>query len=127
MNSIASMKKIKKSEQNDFLAYVLYDVLAGISGITSRRTIGGSFILYKEGVIFGLVADNQLYFKVDEHNKQSFTDRQCRPFTYQNQEGEDVALSYFEVPDEVVENKQLIGEWINQSCAASIRSKKQRA
>lgn len=127
MDSVHAMKQVTNREQNDFLAYVLYDVMAGINGVTSRRTIGGSFILYKDGIIFGLVAESQLYFKVDEQNKQLFIDRQSRPFTYQNQEGTDVALSYFEVPDEVLENKQLLREWIDQSCAASTRSKKQRA
>ncbi len=108
----------------EFLIYVFSEVLRGIPGITQRRTIGGSYILYKDGVIFGLVADNGLYFKVDGVTKPKYEDAGASAFTYQNGNGDDVALSYYEVPDGVLENKELLRQWIDEACEATKRKKK---
>ncbi len=109
---------------DDYLAYILYEVFSGISGITHKRTIGGSLILYKDWVIFGLIADNSLYFKVDAVTKPKYEAMGASPFTYQNKDGDDVALSYYEVPDGVIENKELLKQWIEEAQQVSQRAQK---
>ncbi len=48
----------------DFLTYVL-EQLSALKDLTSRRMFGGVG-LYGEGVFFGLIANDVLYFKVGE-------------------------------------------------------------
>lgn len=45
-----------------FHDYVLFDVFAGIEGITSKKMMG-EYILYTAGCIFGGLYDNRLLIK----------------------------------------------------------------
>lgn len=58
---------------SDFLAYVL-DQVAGLGGVTSRRMFGGAG-LYCEDFVFGLIADDVLYLRVDDSNREDYTAR----------------------------------------------------
>ena len=57
--------------RNDYLDYILQDVLGHIEGLHHRAMFGGVGI-YKDGVIFGLIYDNQLYFKVNNANRSRY-------------------------------------------------------
>ena len=61
------------SVSNDFLAYVI-DQLGG-RGYSSRRMFGGVG-LYSGELFFALIADDTLYFKVDDSNRGDFVARQ---------------------------------------------------
>ena len=54
-------------KDNSFHEYVMRDFLGDISGITSRAMFGG-WGVYKDGTIFGIIFDGELYFKVDKSN-----------------------------------------------------------
>jgi DNA transformation protein len=51
----------------DFLAYVL-EQLAGLGGVSSRRMFGGAG-LYCDEFFFALIADDVLYLRVDDSNR----------------------------------------------------------
>ena len=53
----------------DYLVYVL-DQMGALEGVAARRMFGGAG-LYWRGVMIGLVADDVLYFKVDEGSRGS--------------------------------------------------------
>ena len=97
--------------------------MAGVEGITARAMFGGHG-LYKEGVIFGLIADDQLYFKTGESNQKDYEAAGSRPFTYQAKKGKRVAMSYWEVPSDIMENRDEIGIWINKAVKVSLMAKK---
>ena len=46
----------------EFHDYILFDVFAGIEGITSKKMMG-EYILYTDGCIFGGLYDNRLLIK----------------------------------------------------------------
>ena len=54
--------------KNSFVEYILRDAMEGIDGVTAKAMFGGHG-LYKKGVIFGIIADDALYFKVDDKNR----------------------------------------------------------
>lgn len=56
-----------------FLAHVL-ELLDGLGAVGARRMFGG-YGLYRNDVMFALIADDTLYFKVDEHNRAEFEAR----------------------------------------------------
>ena len=63
---------------NDFLEYVL-DQFSAWGEVTVRKMFGGAG-LYRDGKMFGLVADNVAYLKVDEPNRDKFIAAGSAPF-----------------------------------------------
>ncbi len=57
----------------------------------------GGWGLFLDGVMFGLIARERLYFKVDAETEPRFAAAGAEAFTYLRQ-GKRVALSYWEAP-----------------------------
>ena len=64
----------------DYLEYIL-DLLSSCDSITSRAMFGG-YGIYKNGVIFGIIAHDELYFKVDQFNIELYKKHQSEAFTF---------------------------------------------
>ncbi len=109
--------------KNSFLEYVLHDAMQGIEGVTAKAMFGG-YGLYKDGVIFGIIADDQLYFKVDNKNRSEYESRDSQPFTYEAKNKKRVAMFYWEVPADILESPHDLAEWADEAVSASCRSKK---
>ena len=90
---------------NEFVAYVIGDQLAEISGMSARAMFGG-FGIYREGTIVGIVVDDELYLKVDETNKAEYESMGSTPFTYEKKGGKSTSMSYWKVPSEVLEDRE---------------------
>lgn len=99
---------------SDFNDYVVKDLLADVEGIFSRAMFGG-YGLYKDGIIFGIIADDELYLKVDKSNKDRFESFGSHPFEYDGKKHKKIAMSYWVVPEEVLENRSLVEELVFQS------------
>ncbi len=63
----------------------------------------GGYGIFHDGLTFALIADDTLYFKVDESNHDMYEKAKRNPFPY--------GISYWEVPVEVLEDKDRLGEW----------------
>ena len=100
----------RNTEFND---YVIYDLLGSISGITSRAMFGG-YGIYKNGIIFGIIIDDILYLKVDVTNQKEYEKYGSSPFSYRNK-GKEIKMSYWEVPEEILENREKITDWAEES------------
>jgi len=98
----------------NYLNYVL-DLLDGVGA--ARRMFGGAG-LYLNGLFFGLIADEVLYFKVDESNKNNYVEDGMEPFspfgTY--------TMSYYQVPPAVLEDGAQLSEWAQKSLSAAAGS-----
>lgn len=108
---------------SEFHDYVVEDLLHDIEGITSRAMFGG-WGLYKDGIIFGLIADDQLFFKADDKNRPQYEAHGSKPFVYSQGNHKPTTMSYWLVPDDVLENRERLALWVDEACEASIRSKK---
>lgn len=106
-----------------FHSSVMEELFDGISGITSRAMFGG-YGIYREGVIFALIVEEDLYFKTDQGNVDDYKEAGSHPFTYQKENGKVIAMSYWLLPDQIMKNRQKLLEWIDLAHAASKRGKK---
>ena len=97
---------------SSYCAYLL-DLLSPYGSITSRAMFGG-YGLYKNGIIFGIVVDDEVYFKVDGTNQAQYEELDSEPFSYEKN-GKSVKLSYWKVPLEVLENEELLERWLEHS------------
>ena len=70
-------------KDSEFHDYILYDLLGDDPHITSQKMFGG-YGLYQDGIIFGLIIDDTLYFKVGEENKAGYDEYGSKPFRYSN-------------------------------------------
>jgi|GEM_PF-835782 len=96
-----------------FLDYVLNDVFHNISGI-SNHPMFGSYALYKDGVIFGIISNNRIYFKANKFTDFYFKEKGSKPFIYKGK-NKKIKLSYWELPEDVLDDKQELIIWIERS------------
>jgi len=100
-------------KRSHFLNYVLEDLLSGMN--VQARPMFGCFGLYRDGVIFGIVDEDLLYFKVDASNQQAYQTQGSQPLCYESK-GKTVRLPYWEVPAAVMDDFELIKSWAEDSC-----------
>jgi len=101
----------------DFLNYAM-DRLSSVGNIRNRAMFGG-YGIFHEGLMFALIADDTLYFKVDESNRVMYEKAESQPFPQ--------GISYWEVPTEILEDKNRIGEWAKISIdIANKKAKKKK-
>lgn len=104
-----------------FNDYVL-EQLARFRGVTSRPMFSG-FGLYRSGVMFGLIARGELYFKVGAENQPDYEARGAQQFAYPMR-GKVVNLPYWRVPDDVLEDHELAAAWAMNAHAVAVKLKK---
>jgi DNA transformation protein len=106
---------------NDYLQYVL-EQLSGLGRVTSRRMFGGVG-LYCDGLFFGLLDSDTLYFKVDDSNRADYESRRMgrfRPYP----DKPDVSMTYYEVPADALEDAEELVAWARRSVVVAMASTK---
>jgi DNA transformation protein len=80
--------------------------------------------LYQEEHFFGILMHGRLYFKTDDRTRAAYVERDMEPFIYEKARRA-MTINYFEVPPDVLENREELVLWAKQAiAAAAIRSKK---
>jgi DNA transformation protein len=105
--------------RSEFIDLIL-DLLEGFGQVSARRMFGGHGI-FREGLMFAIVADDVLYLKADDDNRAEFTGRGMQPFYYEKQ-GRQQMISYYQVPEEVFDDAAEMCAWAQQAYAAALRS-----
>ncbi|HEY1014183.1 MAG TPA: TfoX/Sxy family protein [Herpetosiphonaceae bacterium] len=93
----------------------IVELLEPLAAISTRRMFGGLGV-YANGLFVALASDDVLYFKVDDGNRPDFEAAGMAPF---RPFGEDRPMQYYEVPADVMEDQELLGEWLDKSIAAA--------
>lgn len=111
---------------SNYRDYVL-DLL-GLFGEVTVKAMFGGHSLYKNGVIFAIIADEVLYFKVDDSNRPDYVACGSEPFTYEAK-GKRVSMSYWQVPLEVMEEGVELLQWAEKAYQVGCKStpKKKKA
>lgn len=109
----------RQSAQQDFVAHVV-DLLQALGPVYSRRMFGGHGV-FLDGMMFALIVNHDLFFKVDDDNRADFEAEGLTPFTYQSQ-GKSRSLSYYQAPEEVLESLDIMRDWGNRGFAAALRA-----
>lgn len=109
------------SVSREYLDFVM-DRLMPAGDFTSRAMFG-SYGIFQAGLMFALISDDILYFKVDDSNREMYEKAGSSIFPHR--------ISYWVVPDEVLEDNEKLYEWADISiriaeAAASAKRKKRR-
>ena len=105
---------------DDFLNYVI-DQLSSWGSVSARRMFGGAG-LYRDGKMFGLIADDVAYLKVDDSNREDF--EKAGTTAFKPYPDKPVSMSYYEIPPEVLEDRKELAGWAQKSL--DIQSKKKK-
>jgi DNA transformation protein len=111
----------KKDDHKEFIDYV-QDLLKEF-GIINIRPMFGGFGVYKNGIIFALIDDNELYFKADEAAAKLFQRYGSTQFTYENN-GKQIGMCYWKVVPEVLDDQEMAKKWADISYHVAINSSK---
>ncbi|HEY79041.1 MAG TPA: TfoX/Sxy family protein [Dehalococcoidia bacterium] len=90
---------------NEYLRFIMQK-LDPLGYVTSRAMFGG-YGIFHEGLMFALIADDVLYFKVNESSRTMYEQAGSKPFPH--------GISYWEVPAELLEEDTRLHEWANIS------------
>ena len=102
---------------SEFVSYVL-ELLEPMGGVIAKRMFGG-YGIFRDGLMFGLVADNMLYFKVDDQNRKDYEDQGLEPFSY-DRKGKQMTMSYYRAPEEALEDGETMIIWAEKSFSAAL-------
>lgn len=106
-------------EEKEFVAYVV-ELMQSVGSAHAKRMFGGHGI-FLEGLMFGLVADSVLYLKVDDETRDDFNARGLEAFTY-NKKGKEARLSYYQAPEEALEDGDEMNDWANKAYSTALRA-----
>ncbi|MGO8868026.1 MAG: TfoX/Sxy family protein [Alphaproteobacteria bacterium] len=106
--------------RRDRLIQHLLALMLPLGPVEARRMFGGHG-LYLEGTIFALVFDGALFLKADEETKGAFERRGLGPITYEGRKGQTIALPYWEVPAELLEDGRALCRWARKAHEAGLR------
>lgn len=100
----------------EYLLYFLQDCLQWDTAYTAKFMFGG-YSLYKHGQIFAIYGRDHFYMKVGDTNKQRYLDAWSTQFEFEHKDGKISKMSYWQLPEEVLENRDELIEWIDASLA----------
>ena len=101
----------------EYLNFVL-EQLSAVGDVKGRAMFGG-YGIFHEGLMFALISEDTLYFKVSESNRDMYKRAQSRPFPH--------GISYWEVPTDVLEENTKLHEWVNISIESATEAAKAEA
>ncbi|MEK6322787.1 MAG: TfoX/Sxy family protein [Acidobacteriota bacterium] len=101
----------------EYLDYVV-DQLGCIGEVVSKKMFGGVG-LYRDGLFFGLIAGDMLYFKVDDENRRDYEAAGAKLFQPYGEES--YSMGYYEVPLDVLEDVDQLRVWARGAVGAAER------
>lgn len=105
--------------EKEFVSYVV-DLMQSIGPVYAKGMFGGHGI-FLEGLMFALVADRVLYLKADKESENDFKAKGLEAFSY-NKKGREMKMSYYQAPDEALEDSEEMNVWANKAFNAALRA-----
>ena len=110
---------MQRTDRQEFANYVA-DLMQGIGPVYVKRMFGGHGV-FLEGLMFGLISGNTLYLKADDETRPRFDELGLMPFQYRKK-GKLMNLSYYQAPEEVMEQSEVMSEWANLAYGTALRA-----
>lgn len=98
----------------------------GRCGLRVRaRSMFGGVGLYADELFFALIADDAVYFKVDDSNRPDFEARGLEPFRPYGEHGE--VMGYFRVAEDLLEDPEALRAWADRAIAVARRARRPKS
>jgi DNA transformation protein len=94
--------------------------LAPLGRVTMRRMFGKTGV-FCDGVMLGMVTENTLYFRVDNHNRAAFEEAASYPPLNYEKKGSTIDLSFWRAPERLFDEPDELVTWARAALAAARR------
>ena len=105
---------------SDSFAEFLREQLAPLGRVTMRRMFGKTGV-FCDGLMFGMVTDNTLYLRVDDHNRVAFKEAESSPPLSYGKKGRTIDLSFWRAPERLFDEPDELVAWARLALAAARR------
>src|SRR5262245_48382257 len=105
---------------SDSFAEVLREQLAPLGHVTMRRMFGKTGV-FCDGLMLGMVMDDTLYFRVDDHNRATFEEARASPPLNYTKQGSTIDLSFWRAPERLLDEPDELVAWARAALAAARR------
>jgi DNA transformation protein and related proteins len=105
---------------SDSFAEFLREQLAPLGQVTMRRMFGKTGV-FCDGLMLGMVTDDALYLRVDDHNQRAFKEAQSSPPLSYKKKGCTIDLSFWRAPERLFDEPDELVTWAQAALAAARR------
>jgi DNA transformation protein len=110
----------------DGFGQVLREQLAPLGRVTMRRMFGKAGV-FCDGVMFAIVTEDTLYFRVDDHNREAFEEAASYPPLSYEKQGRSIDLAFWRAPERLLDEPDELLMWAQEALAAARRVAAKRA
>jgi DNA transformation protein len=101
-------------------AEFLREQFALLGPVAMRRMFGKTGV-FCDGLMFGMVTENTLYFRVDDHNRADFKEAEVFPPLSYEKKGRTIDLSFWRAPERLFDEPDELLTWARAAVAAARR------
>jgi DNA transformation protein and related proteins len=105
---------------SDSFAEFLRERLAPLGRVTLRRMFGKTGV-FCDGLMFAMVTEDTLYFRVDDHNRAAFEEAGAFPPLNYEKGGRTIDLSFWRAPERLLDEPDEFVTWARTALAAARR------
>jgi len=105
---------------SDGFAEFLREQLGPLGRVTMRRMFGKTGV-FCDGLMFGMVANNMLYLRVDDHNRAAFKEAESFPPLSYEKKRCIIDLSFWRAPERLFDESDELVAWARVALAAARR------
>ena len=116
-------KPVITTPADEFAAYCL-ELLSGLGVVRARKMFGGRGI-YVDDLFIALIANEQLYLKVDDTTRPHFEAAGCAPFVFETKD-KPIQMNYYSPPDEAMESSNFMLPWARWAMEAALRARSKK-
>lgn len=105
-----------------FHEFVL-ELFSGVGPVNIRRMFGGAGV-YQDGVMFALLADDQIFLKVDPALRADLSAEGGAPFLYlRSNDARPIDLGYVSLPSSAMDDPDEAAAWARRALSAARAAK----
>jgi DNA transformation protein and related proteins len=105
---------------SDSFGEFLREQLAPLGRVTMRRMFGKTGV-FCNGLMFGMVTNDTLYFRVDDHNQAVFKEAESVPPLSYEKGGRTIDLAFWRAPERLLDEPDELVTWARAALAAAHR------
>src|SRR5918998_5967163 len=98
------------------------DIFRKVGPVGIRRMFGGQGI-YRDEVMFALVAGGELYLKADGETAEMFRSLGSRPFSFERRDGRVTETSYWLMPESALDDPDESAELAGMALRTALRAR----
>jgi DNA transformation protein and related proteins len=120
MDNAAAFEDQRAMVASDSFAEFLREQLAPLGRVSMRRMFGKTGV-FCDGVMFGIVTEDTLYLRVDDHNRATFKEAAAFPPLNYQKKGNTIDLAFWRVPERLIDEPDELVGWARAALAAARR------